>query len=257
MKKVLSLLLIIVFAFGISAIADELTAEDIITKVDQEMKVENKYMEQEMILISGSGTERSRSLQVWNKKGDENDKMMAKFTEPANIKGTGILMVGDDMWLYLPALGRVKRIAGSAKQGDFMGSDLTYEDMEALGSNGFANDYEVELLGEEKLEAYENETYLLKLIPTDEEISYSKLEMYVDKEIFLPLKINYYINDKLSKVLKTSNHKQVNDNYLAMVMEVEDIDKKSKTILKVKNVEFPEEIEDEIFTVRNLERGVR
>lgn len=257
MKKVLSLFLIMVFTFGITAAANEMKAEDIITKVDQEMKAENKFMEQEMILISGSGTERSRSLQVWNKEGEEDVKMMAKFTEPANIKGTGILMEGDDMWLYLPALDKVKRIAGSAKQGDFMGSDLTYEDMEALGNTGFKNDYEVELLGEEKLEGYENNTYLLKLVPADEKISYSKLEMYVDKEIFLPLKINYYNDGKLSKVLKTTDHNQIEGNYLAMIMEIKDVEKGSKTTLKVKNVEFPEEIEDEIFTVRNLERGVR
>lgn len=257
MKKVISLVIIMVFAFGIIATADEMTAANIILKVDQEMKVENKFMEQEMILVSGSGTERSRSLQVWNKAGDESKKMLAKFTEPANIKGTGILMDGDDMWLYLPALDRVKRIAGSAKQGDFMGSDLTYEDMEALGNVGFGSDYEVELLGTKKLEDHENDSYLLELIPNGEEISYSKLEMYVDKEFFLPLKINYYIDGNLSKVLKTSKHEQIDGNYLALVMEMKNVEKGSKTTLKVKNVEFPEEIENEIFTVRNLERGVK
>lgn len=254
-KKVLSLTLVLVFILGIVVNADDLTGKDIITKVDQEMKAENKIMEQEMILESSSGSKRNRSLQVYNKQGDENDKMMARFTEPANIKGTGFLMVGEDMWLYLPALDKVKRIAGSAKQGSFMGSDLSYEDMEALGNTGFSKDYDIERLEDKTIEGFEQETYYLRLIPKEKDVTYSKLEMYVDKEQFLPLKINYYQDENLVKVLTTSDHEEIDGKNMAMVMEMKNIDSGSKTILKIKDVEFPEEMQDGLFTVRYLERG--
>ena len=254
MKKILIFTLIMIFTFGVFVFADDLIGEEIISRVDEGMKVDNKFMEEEMILISGSGTERSRGLNIWNKQGQDEDKMMLKFTEPANIEGTGFLMIGDDMWLYLPALGKVKRIAGSAKQGAFMGSDLTYEDMESLGNTGFSNDYDVEKLSDSEIE--DKEIYHLSLIPTDNDISYSKLEIYVDKDLFLPLKIDYYNNDELFKILKTFEHQEVNGYNIAMRMEMENIESGSKTILKISNVEFPEELEDEIFTIRNLERGM-
>lgn len=255
MKKILILTLIMIFTFGVFVLAEDLTGEDIITRVDQEMKVDNKFMQEEMILISGSGTERSRTVNIWNKQGEENDKMLVKFTKPANIEGTGFLMISDDMWLYLPALGKVKRIAGSAKQGNFMGSDLSYEDMESLGNSGFLKDYDIEKLNDSMLK--DKEVYHLRLTPTNQDMSYSKLEMYVDKDLFLPLKIDYYIDDDtLLKTLTTYDHQEVNGYNLAMRMEMENVEGGSKTILKIKNVEFPEELEDEIFTIRNLERGV-
>ncbi|MBS3812119.1 MAG: outer membrane lipoprotein-sorting protein [Halanaerobiales bacterium] len=255
MKKILILTLIMIFTFGVFISADDLTGKEIISRVDQEIKIDNKLMEEEMILISDSGTERSRSLNIWNKQGQDDEKMLLKFTEPANIKGTGFLMIGDDMWLYLPALGKIKRIAGSAKKGNFMGSDLSYEDMEALGNTGFLDDYEVEKLSNNKVD--DKETYHLKLMPTDKDLSYTKLEMLVDKDLFLPVKIDYYTNDgKLLKTLRTYDHQKISGHNIAMRMEMENVESGSKTILKVYKVEFSDELKKEIFTIRNLERGV-
>src|SRR5690606_1272860 len=73
----------------------------------------------EMLLLSKQGADgRGRALVV--------------FTAPADIRGTGLLTVetarGDEQQLYLPALPRVQRIAGSGRQERFAGSDFTYED---------------------------------------------------------------------------------------------------------------------------------
>src|SRR5690554_4570929 len=128
-----------------------LTGNEVLGNLDETMKADSKVMEQEMLLYTRSGSVRNRDVKLWNKLDtDGNRKMLVRFTAPANIAGTSFLSVDDDMWLYMPALGKVKRIAGSAKQGNFMGSDLSYEDMEALGSTGFQNDYTAELMTEEE-----------------------------------------------------------------------------------------------------------
>jgi hypothetical protein len=66
------------------------------------------------------------------------------FQNPRDVAGTGYLSFSyddeskdDDMWLYLPAMRRVRRITGSGKNDDFMGTDFTYEDM---GSRSLAKD---------------------------------------------------------------------------------------------------------------------
>lgn len=254
LTRITGIMLLILVIAGSMTAAAAIDGEEILSKMDETMKTESKFMEEDMILYTASGSERKRSVDVWNKTKDGEDKMLVKFTEPANVAGTAFLMVEDDMWLYLPALGKVKRIAGSAKQGSFMGSDLTYEDMQALGNTGFAVDYQSELIDE--VELGDNQAYHLQLEPRGDELAYNKLEMWVDKDIWLPLKIEYYNkSDELEKVLKTEAHKQIDGRWTATRMEVENKLKGSKTVLVIKEVDFAREIDDKIFTTRSLERG--
>src|SRR5690554_2730633 len=126
---VFNLLVMVLWMGTVEVLA--LTGEEVLGNLDEIMKVDNKVMEQEMVLYTATGSERSRDVRVWNKTDEDGaKKMLLRFIAPANIAGTSFLIVDDDMWLYMPALGKVKRIAGSAKQGNFMGSDLSYEDME-------------------------------------------------------------------------------------------------------------------------------
>lgn len=234
-----------------------LTGEEILGNLDETMTADNKIMEQEMILYTGSGSERNREVRVWNKTGEDGSKkMLLKFTAPASIAGTSFLIVDDDMWLYMPALGKVRRIAGSAKQGNFMGSDLSYEDMEALGSTGFKNDYIAKVTAEE--EGNNGRVYQLELIPREGAgVAYSMLELIVDGSKWLPLEIKYYNQSgEVEKVLTTSGHEKIEGRWTATRMEMENVMEGSRTVLKVKEVSFNEEINDNIFTTRYLERGL-
>jgi outer membrane lipoprotein-sorting protein len=64
----------------------------------------------------------------------DGDRMLIRFTYPNDIKGTAFLVwehpgTEDERFLYLPALGRVRRITGAEAQDNFVGSDFTYEDI--------------------------------------------------------------------------------------------------------------------------------
>ena len=64
----------------------------------------------------------------------DGDRLLIRFTYPNDIRGTGFLVwehphADDERFLYLPSLGRVRRIAGSEAQESFVGSDFTYEDI--------------------------------------------------------------------------------------------------------------------------------
>ena len=57
-----------------------------------------------------------------------------RFSYPNDIRGTAFLVwehptAEDERFLFLPSLGRVRRIAGSETQDSFVGSDFTYEDI--------------------------------------------------------------------------------------------------------------------------------
>jgi hypothetical protein len=75
------------------------------------------------------------------------DRVLIRFSYPNDIRGTGLLVherpgKDDDRYLYLPALGRVRRIAGAERQESFAGSDLSYEE---IGGRAL-EDYTYELL---------------------------------------------------------------------------------------------------------------
>ncbi|MFN2364341.1 MAG: outer membrane lipoprotein-sorting protein, partial [Halarsenatibacteraceae bacterium] len=103
-KKLIVLMLVtaVVFAGGLFSQLEAMTGEEILKKMDETMRADSKYMAQEMVLVSPRGSERSREIATWSKIADGSEKMLVRFLAPADIAGTGLLMEGDDMWLYLP-----------------------------------------------------------------------------------------------------------------------------------------------------------
>ncbi|HBN97582.1 MAG TPA: outer membrane lipoprotein-sorting protein [Firmicutes bacterium] len=236
-------------------LANELTADEIIAQVDLTMGSDSKIMTQEMTLVSASGARRTREIRLQNRRTEDQDFMLVRFLAPTDVRGTGLLMTNDDTWLYLPALGRSRRIAGHAKKGDFMGSDLSFDDMEQLGMTGFGSKFAPTLLRSEVLQG--TDTYVLELAPLDSDSDYSKLVMWVDQARFLPRTIEYVdTNGKPLKVLHNDGIQEVDGRWVASVMEMENVQQGTKTILKVSDVEFDVDISDSNFTVRSLERGL-
>lgn len=92
--------------------------------------------ELKMRLVDRRGRVRERALTLWTLRGTagKGDRTLIRFTYPNDIRNTGFLVwehpqADDERFLYLPALGRVRRIAGEEKQESFVGSDLSYEDI--------------------------------------------------------------------------------------------------------------------------------
>jgi hypothetical protein len=105
-------------------------------QIDRRDTGRDSRMDMTMRIVDRQGRVRERSLQLTALRGTAGagDRLLLRLTAPGDIKGTGFLVwehtKGDDeRFLYLPALGRVRRIAGAEKQESFVGSDLSYEDI--------------------------------------------------------------------------------------------------------------------------------
>jgi hypothetical protein len=90
--------------------------------------------EMRMRLFDRQGRVRERAMTLLARRSPAGDRTLVRFSYPNDIKNTGFLVwehpgADDERFLYLPALGRVRRIAGSEKQESFVGSDLSYEDI--------------------------------------------------------------------------------------------------------------------------------
>lgn len=113
-----------------------LTPEGVARAVDARDIGRDSRGEMRMRLYDRQGRvrERAMSIAVLRGSGRQGDRTLVRFTYPNDIRGTSFLVwehpdADDERFLFLPALGRVRRIAGQEKQESFVGSDLSYEDI--------------------------------------------------------------------------------------------------------------------------------
>ncbi len=175
------------------AIATEADKRDTGWK-DQSAKVQ-------MLLRNKQGqvSERSMDINSLEVLGD-GDKSLNIFHTPRDVKGTAFLsythaLKADDQWLYLPALKRVKRISSSNKSGPFVGSEFAYEDI----ASQEIEKYSYKWIKDEAFDGrdcFVNERY-----PQFEHSGYTRQVVWLDKEMYQPLKIDFY--DRKNALLKT------------------------------------------------------
>jgi len=225
--------------------SQELSAPAILERVDRTMNgPEDQEMEATLILIDERGSERTRVIQMYQK-GD--DRRLARFTEPADQRGIAVLsQPGGNIYVYLPAYRKVKRIASHVKNSRFAGTDFTYEDMEA---KSYAASYEPSLL------RTESEHYVLEMIPKDRASEYSKQVMWVRKDNFVANKIEFYDKaDRLCKRLSSSNFEKVDGYWVAREREMVDLIRNHRTRMVVRNIRFDGGLSDDLFSERQLSR---
>ena len=124
------------FLAAIAAPAAQDTAEWVARQVRDRNTGRDSRAELRMRLYDRQGRVRERALTMLRLRGekDKGDRVLIRFTYPNDIRNTAFMVwehpgAEDERFLYLPALGRVRRIAGQEKNESFVGSDLSYEDI--------------------------------------------------------------------------------------------------------------------------------
>lgn len=190
MKKILAVL------FTISLVMSGLAADDsqLLKQVDRNLNPESFESYRKLINIEPNGREKEFVL-FTVKKGK--DKIAALFISPASEKGRSTLRLDENMWLYIPNVGKPIRITSlqSVVGGVFNNSDILRLD--------YAEEYDVE-----KMEDGDNE-FLLYLKAKTESVAYDRLKMWVDKERNLPKTIECMTSTSL--LIKTIHFKQIKD----------------------------------------------
>jgi len=150
----------------------------------------------EMILIDEEGNEEIREMiMFFQEEEDEKSSTLMRFLSPKSVKGVTLLNIddGEKIYLYMPAYNKPRRIASSSKGDEFMGTGLSYEDMNMDYKD---NDYEKKLLEEVDSE------YIVEVLPTEEDVSYEKIILHIDKENFYAKKVEFYeTGSELTKTL--------------------------------------------------------
>jgi len=257
-----------VVAIIVSASALALEPREIMQKVYDRDDGNNTVMEMDMILVDNKGDQRVRSVKSWKRdagEGGKDTETIMFFLEPADVKNTGFLTYDyddtnkdDDQWLYLPALKKTKRIASSDKSSSFMGTDFTYADMTKRN----IDNYTYTLLKEDVVEG--NKVWVVESTPANdkerEETGYSKSIAFVRQDNFVVIRaISVLQTGGKVKYMEIKKLEQIDGIWVGTETTMttkKDKTTEHQTILKSRNVQFNQTLENELFTTRRLEQGL-
>lgn len=255
MTNTLNCTLIFLFmTFAGSSLAQDLTGEQIIQKVNDLMNQETMYGRMTMTIVTTSGQERTFEYESWSK--DFGEKNLIRYMKPARVRDQATLMLNnaDDIWAYFPRTKRVRKLATHAKKQKMQGSDFSYEDMGS--GDAFINDFDAKLIGEEEIE--DHECYKLELSRgKNSDSHYSRLVMWVIKKDFVPVAIDYYDEndpERLLKRLVQYDIKKIDGVPTGTKMVMYSKEENKQTRMEILECKYNIPLDDNMFTERGMKK---
>jgi outer membrane lipoprotein-sorting protein len=243
------------------ALAAALHAQDAASIVEQSrnrIKADTVSTRSRMIITAKNGTVTERVMDQYSKKdGQGNARAVIVFQEPASIRGSRFLTLENsgrdkDQWIFLPSLGKTRRIAASEGSGSFMGSDFSYDDISSADRKTNLDNHRT--LRTEKLN--DKDCYVIESSPKDANYQYSKMIQWIDINNFVIYKIELY--DRRGnhvKLLEILELREVQGRLAPSVTKMTTLAEGTSTSLNVANLKYDDPIPETVFTTRFLETG--
>ena len=233
------------------------TGATIMHEVMEAQRSDSSALDIRLTLIDQNGSQRERRLQTLTITESGLTKTLTVFLSPASVKNTRFLTLekqggGNDQWIFLPSLGRVKRIAAQEEGGSFMGSDFTYADM---GSTTYDDDQADHILiGEEMLAG--NNCFIVESRPTVAS-EYGKTITWVDKVTYLPLKVEFYEKDAITvmKTLIGEDLTTIGSKWMTQTLTMTTAATNHSTRIEILQAKFDIPIDGRFFTIPFMETG--
>jgi hypothetical protein len=211
-----------------------------------------------MSITEKAGTSRYRTISMTTKSYPGGlEKRFIKFLEPADVRGTAMLIVdnkdiSDEMWIYLPALKKTRRIVSSEKGKSFMSSEFSNADMSSPAPSDFVYKH-LEGSGQ-------NNQWIIESTPVNEdkadEYGYLRKISYINMDKCQVLKMEFYNFD--NELFKTIVIKEVfplqDGKFIVKNMAANNLLTKRQSEIEINNISTGDKIDDSFFSIQNLER---
>jgi len=181
-------------------------------------------------------------------------KAVLRFTAPAEVKGVALLVVNhtdrsSDQWMWTPAIGRDRRIALQDRSTRFFGTDFSFEDLEERD----AGQFDFRLTGEESIDGAP--CWRIEAHPRQGKVSqYTLTRMWIRKDNYVPVEYENLIKDEVVRRLHQSDIQNVQGIWTPRLLEMTDLRRNSRTVLRMENLEYNVPMKDDDFTVQALRR---
>jgi hypothetical protein len=256
------LLLLAAFAcFPAGTWAQDLAAEEIMQRSSNVDKVPDWAATSSMRLIAADGGERVRRGMIYNKlqEGGQETLRLFKFLAPEDVKDTTVLVhehrsTDDDMWIYLPALKKSRRILSNSRKSSFVGTDFAYADV----ATPRVRDYNHTLLRREPIDG--KDCYVIESLPKDDkvknDVGYSKMTSWVAVDNFVTLRTDY-LNIagepyKSQTLLALREVDKKNGKWLAEQREMRNLKTGHRTLVKFDDIKVNQGISRDFFSPNRL-----
>ena len=238
---------------GAAALAQD--AREIVTEAQNRSRSKSQRYEGTLEVI---GSSNKVSLKRWNYERIGSfgaSKSILRFTAPAEVKGVALLIVNhpdraSDQWMWTPAIERDRRIALQDRSTRFFGTDFSFEDLEERDVNQF--DYK--MLGDETIDGAA--CWKVESKPKESKSSqYTLSVLAIRKDNYVTVRIESYSNAKLVRRIQYSDLEKVDNIWTPRTVEVFDVGRNSRTVLKLEKLQYNAPMKDEDFTIEALRRG--
>jgi outer membrane lipoprotein-sorting protein len=211
-----------------------------------------------MVITARNGNTTERLIDQYSKDGANGyARSVIVFQNPATVRGTRFLSIDNasgksDQWIFLPTLGKVRRIASSESGGSFMGTDFSYDDMSLIDREVGSDTHTI--LREETLDNVL--CYVIQSVPKDPDFQYSKMLSWVDKANYRVYKRELYDKrDNVEKVMETFGYTDVQGRDTPTQTKVSTLAAGTSTTIYMDIIKYDDPIPEGVFTTAYLESG--
>jgi hypothetical protein len=223
-------------------------AEEVMRRIDEKQRTETSQSRMVMEIHPVAGSDRNmREYRIESFSREPDDTYM-EFVDPRSIRGLRVLERGEEIRVYFPSTGRIRRITGEQQGGSVggVGGDFSYEDM---GSGTYTDDYRLSL---------ENETqsrWVIRGVPTDPESTYTHVRFHVDTDRLRVVKTEFFTEEEGH--LKTLHHEEyrlVGDVEIATRLRMINHDEERSTVVRIAAFRTDIEIDPKYFNPNRFYR---
>lgn len=240
----------ILFIIGLSIPAQ--TAEEIIKKADSIFTGKRLYSKSNMVIYKGNDAQPLQEIESYSMSINGRDHSLSIYRKPDRLKGTAYLMIENDLWARFSSTKRIRKLTSSAKKNSAGGSDFSYADM-GEGSKGLAEQYNCELLGDKTING--TKCYFLSFTPKqDSDSPYEKLEVYVSRDDFCYIRVDYYDSNVNIKSMYLTDYRVIDGLNYPFRIEMKSHVKDSRSVIETTQIEFnSEKVQARFFSQAYLE----
>src|SRR5213592_444819 len=241
-------------AFNISFVLLQIDPRQIVEEAQRRTMTQSQRYEGTLRVIDAKNKITRKRWQYDRIGSHGSSKAVLRFTAPAEVKGVALLVINhpdrsSDQWMWTPAINRERRIALQDRSTRFFGTDFSFEDLEERDTNQF--DYR--LLGDETIDGAL--CWKVESKPKQTKISqYTHSLVLVRKDNYACAQIENYNKDQLVRRARYSDIRNVQGIWTAHSIEMQDMKRNSRTILKIEKLQYNLPMKDDAFTLQALSR---
>lgn len=229
-----------------AANADEPTLEELSQKLDDLYRFDSSHGTLKMF-VKTPHFERELELEVWT---EGTEYALVRINSPRKEAGISSLKRGNEMWNYLPKIGKTIRVPPSMMSGSWMGSDFTNDDL--MREASWEKDYEVK----KSEKSPEGELCLDFTAKPDAAVPWPRVVGCLSRDKLLPKRMEFYDEkDRKARVMEYSDVKTFDGQEMPARMVLTPLTKEGhETVMVYEDLEFDVKHSKQLFSLTNLRR---